>query len=193
MRCGKLPLLCALLYTATTLLTAEAAAGCPRGCAGDAMTAPATPPPGASKLWPWNVQGADASWYARPYPGAVCLQGTACSPASPCPPPGVMEGAAAPLYLEVRVPADASVWVNGVATTQTGAVRPYVSQPLPAGPSYWCEVRATWRQGGRAVTETRQFAFEAGQRRSVDFLRADSAEVLPVPEGGISLGVGQAP
>jgi uncharacterized protein (TIGR03000 family) len=176
----KLPLLCGMLCTALTPLLAPA-------------PALAEAPPGMSKLWPWNV-GGDASWYTRPYSGTVCPPATPCRTDPPGAPPGVTEGTAtAPLHLEVRVPADASVWVSGIATTQTGTLRRYVSQPLPVGPNYLCEIRATWPQGGRNVTEVRQFIVQAGQHLSVDFLRADSAALPPVEEGRAAVRIGQAP
>src|SRR5262249_36151879 len=156
-------LLCGIMCTALTPLSAPA-------------PALAEAPPGMSKLWPWNV-GGDASWYA----GTVRSQATACSSASPCAVLGVTEVMpGAPLHLEVRVPADAPVWVTGVATTQTGTLRRYVSQPLPVGPNYLCEIRVAWHQGGRNVTEVRQFIVQAGQHLSADFLRADSAALPPV-------------
>jgi uncharacterized protein (TIGR03000 family) len=189
-----LALLCGLLSTATALGTPEPApAGYPCGWPRGEAMATADPSPGMSKLWPWNV-GGDASWYARPYGATQCPQGTGCPAPSSSAAPGVTEAVPdAPLHLEVRVPADASVWVAGVATTQTGTVRQYVSQPLPVGPTYLCKIRATWRQGGHDVTEARLFTVQAGQHLSMDLLRPDSVEVHPGPERKALAAEGQAP
>jgi uncharacterized protein (TIGR03000 family) len=74
-------------------------------------------------------------------------------------------------HLRVRVPADAQLWFEDHATSQTGSVRTFTSPELTPGHTYTYDLRARWRQGGQDVTQTRQVVVQPGQRVSVDFLR----------------------
>ena len=47
--------------------------------------------------------------------------------------------------------------------------RPFVSPDLPPGQPYSYELRATWQDQGRQVTETRRVSFRAGEKVDVDF------------------------
>lgn len=69
----------------------------------------------------------------------------------------------------VRVPADAQVWFQNQPTTQQGAVRHYQSPQLSPGQEYSYDIRAQWRQGGRAITQERHVAVHAGSDVAVDF------------------------
>jgi uncharacterized protein (TIGR03000 family) len=71
--------------------------------------------------------------------------------------------------LDVRVPADAVVWVEGQKTAQTGADRVYVSPPLEPGKEYLYDVKARWERGGKPVERTRTVRVRAGQRVPVEF------------------------
>jgi uncharacterized protein (TIGR03000 family) len=113
-----------------------------------------------SKMWPYNVQGIEGTHNAAPF-----------SPAGvPC--PGSLPIAPRPeasVSIEVRVPPDAQVWVNGALTAQVGTVRRFLAPAVTPRPYYGCEIRADWREGGRAVSEVRQFSVQASQQLSVDF------------------------
>jgi uncharacterized protein (TIGR03000 family) len=78
-------------------------------------------------------------------------------------------GPDAGVYIEVRASPDAQIWVNGSLTGQAGALRRFLAPAVTPGPCYGCEIRADWREGGRAVSEVRQFSVQAGQQLSVDF------------------------
>jgi uncharacterized protein (TIGR03000 family) len=135
-----------------------------------------------SKLWPWNIQGADASWYPRHFPHASCTDLAAAHHSAT---PGAVSShseteAVAGVYIEVRVPADAQVWVNGGPTAQAGVLRRFVSPTLTPSPCYTCEVRASWREAGRKLTRVRQFVVKSGQRLNVEFMTTDPA--VPGPE-----------
>jgi uncharacterized protein (TIGR03000 family) len=81
-------------------------------------------------------------------------------------------GARAPgraVHFAVMVPADAEVWFDGAKTTQTGPDREFVSPPLQRGHSYSYDVRARWKDGGRAVDRTRHVTFYAGDELTLDF------------------------
>jgi len=87
------------------------------------------------------------------------------------------------LRIIVIVPtAEAEVTINGVKTAQTGKVRRFVSPALEPAQSYAYELRARWRAGGKDVQQTRTIKFKAGQRLTVDFTKAESAVVVPLPK-----------
>jgi uncharacterized protein (TIGR03000 family) len=71
----------------------------------------------------------------------------------------------------VRVPPGADVWFDGERTSQTGAVRIYVSPRLVPGARCAYQVRARWTERGHTFDETRKIPIHAGDRLRVDFLR----------------------
>ena len=79
--------------------------------------------------------------------------------------------------LTVRVPADARVFVNGLATASTGNVRRYVSNGLREGYSYTYQIRAEVVRDGQTVSETQTVKLQAGDTPNVEFaLNASDAE-----------------
>jgi uncharacterized protein (TIGR03000 family) len=98
----------------------------------------------------------------------------AAPPAGKRPPPVEVrvhfgEVTPAPAEIDLQAPADAQVWFDGEKTTQTGALRQFVSPPLTPGRPHTYEVRAAWKEGGREVTESRRLSVRAGERSSVSF------------------------
>jgi len=78
--------------------------------------------------------------------------------------------AAAPAYLEVKVPADAKIWVDGVLTTQTGSVRHFTSPALDAGQTFTYDMRARWFDvSGQPIEQARQVKVRANDRIGIDF------------------------
>ena len=72
--------------------------------------------------------------------------------------------------MEVRVPANAEVWVEGDKTSQTGAVRHFSSPALTPGKTFTYDLRARWTGAdGKAVDRTKQVKVQAGARVGVDF------------------------
>jgi uncharacterized protein (TIGR03000 family) len=71
--------------------------------------------------------------------------------------------------IELQVPADAQVFFDGEKTTQTGEQRQFVTPPLALGREYAYEVRATWKDSVREVTESRHLSFRAGDRVRASF------------------------
>ncbi len=71
--------------------------------------------------------------------------------------------------MDVRVPADAEVWVAGARTGQRGTARTYVSPHLEPDQRYSYEIRARWTEGGKEVDRTRQISVRAGETVKVDF------------------------
>jgi uncharacterized protein (TIGR03000 family) len=72
--------------------------------------------------------------------------------------------------VEVRVPANAEIWFDGVKTNQTGELRNFSTPPLEAGRNFSYEVRARWTEDGKPVERTRTVRVRAGERTVVDFL-----------------------
>jgi len=95
--------------------------------------------------------------YGTPYAGAVQTQ-------SAYPPSG---GTAS---VEIRVPADAQVWLDNYRVNQTGPVRQLSTPPvLEPGQTYHYTVRAQWNANGQPVTQEQTANVQAGQTTTVDF------------------------
>jgi len=77
-------------------------------------------------------------------------------------------------HIALRVPADAKVWFDGQATTQTGTLRQYDSPPLPPGKKFVYEVRARWMKDGKPIEEKRRIKVQAR-----DWLRFDLTQPTP--------------
>ena len=148
--------------------------------------------------------GSYGSWGSN---GGTVIQTPAVAPTTPPPPPApetpapAIDGAApapgelppeAPASgdqtrfsrsatLSVHVPADAKVFVNGLATKSTGAERRYVSSGLQAGYSYTYEVRAELVRDGQPVSETKVIKLQAGGAADVDFDLNGQEEVAEQP------------
>ncbi len=71
--------------------------------------------------------------------------------------------------LEVEVPTEARVFVNGHETTSTGAMRRFVSRGLEPGYSYSYEVRAEVERDGKTLTETKVVKLVGGQAADLSF------------------------
>lgn len=64
--------------------------------------------------------------------------------------------------LNLLVPIDAQVWIEGSPTSQFGWQRRFVSPPLEAGRDYTYDIQVSWVHGGREVTRTRHITVHAG-------------------------------
>jgi uncharacterized protein (TIGR03000 family) len=72
--------------------------------------------------------------------------------------------------LELRVPEKAEVWFEGDKTSQSGAVRHFVSPSLEPGRIFTYDIRARWTDAnGKPVDRTKQVKVQAGGRVGVDF------------------------
>jgi uncharacterized protein (TIGR03000 family) len=71
--------------------------------------------------------------------------------------------------IAVSVPADAEIWFDDAKTTQSGALRQFVSPPLTAGPAYFYELKARWTEDGKEVTRGRRVTVHAGDVIHVSF------------------------
>jgi uncharacterized protein (TIGR03000 family) len=72
--------------------------------------------------------------------------------------------------VEVRVPANAEVWIDGTATKQKGETRTFETPAFRPGSSFTYDIRARWTDsGGKVVDQSRQVTLQAGSRSTVDF------------------------
>jgi uncharacterized protein (TIGR03000 family) len=72
-------------------------------------------------------------------------------------------------YVQVRVPADAKVWVDDQATRQTGTDREFQTPPLRPGSTYMYSLKAQWTKDGQTVERTQQVRVKANSTAKVDF------------------------
>jgi uncharacterized protein (TIGR03000 family) len=92
---------------------------------------------------------------------------TATAPATTNPPSA---DTGTEVMVRVLVPdPSATVWFEGVQTSQRGTERTFESPPLDQGRAYVYHIRARWDQGSRAVDQTRDVRVHAGDRVTVDF------------------------
>jgi uncharacterized protein (TIGR03000 family) len=71
--------------------------------------------------------------------------------------------------IRVRLPADATLLVDGVATTKTGPDRVFASPSLTPGSTYSYQLTARWTEGGRPVEQTRKVRVRANETTDVTF------------------------
>lgn len=79
--------------------------------------------------------------------------------------------------LDVEVPADAEVWLEGKKTQQTGPMRKFVSPALVPDKDFEYEIYARWQENGALRTETQNVTIRAGARVRVHFPKP-----APAPE-----------
>lgn len=84
-------------------------------------------------------------------------------------------------HIEIRVPASAKIWFDGVETKQGGTLRTFISPPLATDSSFTYEVRAAWTQGGQEVSQTRRVVVRAGDNVTVEF-GSPTPEQIPRPK-----------
>jgi uncharacterized protein (TIGR03000 family) len=88
--------------------------------------------------------------------------------------------------LNVNVPAEAKVYVNGYLTRSTGEARSYVARNLVAGQLYTYEVRAEMMRDGERVEETKVIDLSAGRSERLAFDLTSASPIttvtLHVPE-----------
>jgi uncharacterized protein (TIGR03000 family) len=133
---------------------------------------PASPPPAHPSDMP-------ADGNLPPIPGADADMPDDTAPAAPVDNGAGLYRRPTSATLTVRVPADARVFVNGLATTSTGSVRRYVSNGLRDGYNYTYSIRAEIVRDGQTITETQAVKLQAGDAPSVEFaMNAANAEPI---------------
>jgi uncharacterized protein (TIGR03000 family) len=81
------------------------------------------------------------------------------------------------IYIDIRVPADAEVWIEGQRMSQKGAVRYFESPPVNPGVEYVYHIRAY----GQDVDEVRDATVHPGSKVAIDFTKR-ARETAPPPK-----------
>jgi uncharacterized protein (TIGR03000 family) len=85
--------------------------------------------------------------------------------------------AAPPANIDMTVPADASVWIEGQATNLQGVERHFVSPALEAGAHYSYTIRVQWTEGSKTVERSRRIRFESGDQIRINLARGDEPTI----------------
>lgn len=86
-------------------------------------------------------------------------------PAAPAAPPSPTRG-----RVDVKVRKDATLWVQGQKSAQSGTVRHFVTGDLEPGVAYTYRIKASWTENGHKVTVEQPVTVRAGTRDSVTFV-----------------------
>ena len=76
----------------------------------------------------------------------------------------------APVVIDVVVPAEAELWIEGKKMGQTAEQRKFISPPLEAGRRFSYDFRIRFKDDGREQTKTRSLDVLAGGSYTVDFV-----------------------
>jgi uncharacterized protein (TIGR03000 family) len=71
--------------------------------------------------------------------------------------------------IKIDVPADATLWIEGVQSSQTGPNRSFTLPPLASGKSYLYRLRARWTDNGEPKEESRIVTVQPGAQVQVKF------------------------
>jgi uncharacterized protein (TIGR03000 family) len=101
---------------------------------------------------------------------------------SQAPSPGDRPPADDAAHLRLIVPENATILVDGTATTQTGSVRDFVTTTLTPGARYKYQISVRYTNAqGKAVDDTRDIRFQANDWFVVDFTQPPPARPAPAP------------
>ena len=92
------------------------------------------------------------------------------------------------VLINVRVPPNAEVWFDDQKTSQSGALRTFVSPPLDADHNFVYQIKARWNEDGRQVEKTRKIEVHPGDRLLVNFIRPQMREGQYGTEGEMRQG-----
>jgi uncharacterized protein (TIGR03000 family) len=124
-----------------------------------------------TNYYPYRGYGG-SYYFARPYAPPMYYY---ARPYFPAPAVAAMPDLGSRALLDVRVPADAEVFVEGDKTSQTGSDRTFVSPALEPGRTFTYDIRARWAgPDGKPIEQTRQVKVQGGRRTPVDFLDGSS-------------------
>jgi uncharacterized protein (TIGR03000 family) len=71
--------------------------------------------------------------------------------------------------LNLSVPADAKIWVEGLPMGPGGGQRQFVSPPIQPGHDYTYDIQVSWKQDGREVSHKRHISVHAGDVINLTF------------------------
>jgi uncharacterized protein (TIGR03000 family) len=78
--------------------------------------------------------------------------------------------------VNVRLPADAVLWLNGQRMRGTGAERDFISPELTEGETYAYQVKARWLQDGRPKEETIEAKVHTNKTMTIRFGTSSGAK-----------------
>jgi len=81
--------------------------------------------------------------------------------------------------ITVNLPADATLWAQGVKTRSSGSVREFSTPPLAEGRRFTYLFRATWTERDRTLTQSQRVVVTAGAHVRVRFPRRPGDEPAP--------------
>jgi uncharacterized protein (TIGR03000 family) len=133
-----------------------------------------SPPPGMSKMWPWNIGGYQGYQQPSRPPTTPPPPGAAPSPQRYTLQVTVLpqkneEGPTVALVV-AHLPEGAHIWFEDEPTKQTGNLRQFVSPPLMPGKNYTYTVRVEWPEDGQWVSQMHSFRVHAGDIHCVDVI-----------------------
>lgn len=122
----------------------------------------------AVPVWYPPEPGGTAAPASQPPPGDQ-------PPTALAPPPDDLQQTA---WIDIRLPTDAELWVQGVKMDLAGPMRRIVSPPLRPDRSYVYTIRAVWRRNDQNFEHTARVLVRAGDRQGLLILGG-----TPVPAG----------
>jgi uncharacterized protein (TIGR03000 family) len=84
-------------------------------------------------------------------------------------------------HLQIKLPVNAELWIEGEKTKQTGDTREFTSPELTLGRTFVYEMKARWTEDGKEVVKTKRIPVQAGAWIGIDFTRPDNPLPLPKP------------
>ncbi len=110
--------------------------------------------------------------------GALALGLLALAAWSQTPAPAGQE---APIRLQLLVPADAKIFVDGNATRQTGPVRRFESPPVPLNKTFTYQIKITWTVNGEEKSVEKRVRVRAGENQ-LDYRNPSGEKIAPAPD-----------
>lgn len=81
--------------------------------------------------------------------------------------------------VNVSLPAGAELWFEGMQVPGGGTIRKFTSPELDPLKAYTYDVRASWYENGKIVTQSQRLLVRAGDRLTVNFPNAPAVEQGP--------------
>jgi uncharacterized protein (TIGR03000 family) len=91
--------------------------------------------------------------------------------------------------ISLRVPSSAEVLIQGKKMKETGTDRQFTLPPLDPQKTYDYDVRVTWSDNGRQISDTHHLKVRAGDQKSISYVaavakqQASSAGPVPIDNG----------
>ncbi len=90
--------------------------------------------------------------------------------------PAGVRASATSAVINIRVPDDAEVRIQGRKMNENGAERQFVSPALNPGQTYSYDISARWNENGKPITQNQRVIVRAGERTGVTFIGRSQRE-----------------